>query len=337
MNKLSIEHQYVNALLTIQNSGFEVTNDRTGVGTKKIFGRMLETRLDKYNFPIFKSKFVHFHSIVVELLWMLNGDDNTEYLKRHGVKIWDEWADEDGSLNGVYGKQWRAWDVDSLYKQRIDRTRLELIEEFGEVPDDWSYFRPNPDQIKLPLEERDNPIFSKLIHSIDQIQNIITTIKNNPHDRRQLVSAWNVAKVDDMNLPPCHYGFQTCVTGDKLNLMINQRSCDMFLGVPFNVSSYALLLTILSKLTGYTPGNLTWVGGDCHIYSNHQEQVEQYIQRYIDKGADMEYTNGCTLKFADEVDFTNLDTFLATTLEFPERIFLDDYKHLGSIKAPVAI
>lgn len=327
----SIERQYVNSLLTIQNSGFTVENDRTGVGTRKVFSQVLTTRLDKHNFPIFKAKKVHFHSIVVELLWMLNGDDNTNYLKKHGVTIWDEWADDNGDLNGVYGKQWRHWDTG--HSKREVATQQALLNHFDTTQDILDYGW----RVLYIDHATKEPVYYIWEDTVDQIQNLIDTIKNNPHDRRQLVSAWNVGKVDDMNLPPCHYGFQTCVVGDKLNLMINQRSCDMFLGVPFNVSSYALLLTILSKLTGYQPGTLTWVGGDCHIYSNHEDQVQEYIDRYIEHGEEMDYTWGAKLEFADEVDFTSLDTFLASTLDNPDRIYLEGYKHLGPIKAPVAV
>lgn len=282
----NIEDQYHDLLFFIKNHGYEVKNDRTGVGTLKDFGHFMKFTVDEYAFPIITSKFVHFKSIVVELLWMLNGDDNTEYLRKHGVTIWDEWAAEDGSLNGVYGKQWREWP-------------------------------------------------SKYGGSYDQIRNLVHTIKYEPYDRRQLVSAWNVGEVDDMNLPPCHYAWQTNVSGNVLNLMMHQRSCDMFLGVPFNLTSYSLLLCILARLTGKKPGFFNWTGGDCHIYSNHMDQIEKQLDNY--------YTNSTKgikfpqLKFDDDIDFTSLESFLETTLDNPERIYLENYNHMGSIKGEVAI
>lgn len=326
----NIEDQYHNLLNFIQTNGYEITNDRTGVGTKKEFGHFMKFQVSENEFPIITSKFVHFKSIVVELLWMLNGDDNTDYLKKHGVSIWDEWADDNGDLNGVYGKQWRSWDHGP--SKRVIKTQSALKKEYENSDD------PEIDSWKILYNDHTNgePIYYKWENCVDQVIDLIDTIKNNPNDRRQLVSSWNVGKIEDMNLPPCHHTWQTFVKGDTLELMMHQRSCDMFLGVPFNLTGYSLLLCILARLTDKKPGLFNWTGGDCHIYSNHYEQVEKQMDNY--------YTNASSntikypkLVFDEAIDFTSLKTFLETTLNNPERISLDGYKHMGSIKAPVAV
>lgn len=288
-----INEKYHNLLKLISSYGYEIKNDRTGIGTKKVFSEKIDLDVSEDNFPVITTKYIHWKSIVVELLWMLNGGRNTNYLRDHGVTIWDEWADEDGDLGPIYGHQWRR------------PFRQHWIDENGNI----------------------------CLRSFDQIQNLIDTIKNNPNDRRQLVNAWNVSDLPHMKLPPCHYAFQTFVAGDKLSLMVQQRSCDVFLGVPFNLSSYALLLVILAKLTGLEPYKLHWVGGDCHIYSNHTEQVEQQWKNYYNSSK----MKNPKLKFDESVDFTSLSAFLSSVLEKPENIYLEGYEHMGKIKAPVAV
>ncbi|MBA8991500.1 thymidylate synthase [Curtobacterium pusillum] len=203
--------------------------DRTGTGTRSLFGAQLRYDLSK-GFPLVSTKRVHFKSVAYELLWFLRGDGNARWLQEHGVRIWNEWADEDGDLGPVYGVQWRSWPTPS-----------------GE--------------------------------HIDQIAQVIEQIRTNPDSRRLIVSAWNVADVPDMALAPCHAFFQFSVVDGKLSCQLYQRSADMFLGVPFNIASYALLTHMIAAQTGLGVGDFVWTGGDCHIYDNHVEQVEEQLSR----------------------------------------------------------
>lgn len=203
--------------------------DRTGTGTLSVFGRQLRFDLSQ-GFPLVTTKRIHLKSVVHELLWFLKGDTNIAYLKENNVRIWDEWADENGDLGPVYGSQWRSWEA--------------------------------PDGRK-----------------IDQIANVIEAIKNNPDSRRHLVSAWNVAEVDEMKLPPCHFVFQFYVADGKLSCMLTMRSVDTFLGLPFNIASYALLTHMVAQQCGLEVGEFIWSGGDVHIYSNHLEQVKTQLTR----------------------------------------------------------
>jgi thymidylate synthase len=203
--------------------------DRTGTGTLSVFGCQLRFDLSE-GFPLVTTKKLHLRSIIHELLWFLSGDTNIRYLRENGVTIWDEWANEDGDLGPVYGKQWRRW-------------------------------------------EGKNGIV------VDQISQLIDQIRKNPDSRRLMVTAWNPAEIEGMALPPCHYGFQCYVAQGRLSLMWNQRSVDSFLGLPFNIASYALLTHMLAQQTGLEVGDLIFTGGDCHIYSNHLEQVEEQLSR----------------------------------------------------------
>jgi thymidylate synthase len=203
--------------------------DRTGTGTRSIFGAQLRYDLSK-GFPLVTTKRVHFKSVAYELLWFLRGDGNARWLQEHGVRIWNEWAGEDGDLGPVYGVQWRSWPTPS-----------------GE--------------------------------HVDQIAQVIEQIKSNPDSRRLIVSAWNVADVPDMALAPCHAFFQFYVNDGKLSCQLYQRSADMFLGVPFNIASYALLTHMIAAQTGLEVGDFVWTGGDCHVYDNHVEQVEEQLSR----------------------------------------------------------
>ena len=203
--------------------------DRTGTGTKSVFGHQLRCDL-KDGFPLLTTKKLHLKSIIYELLWFLQGDTNVRYLQEHGVRIWNEWADENGELGPVYGHQWRSW-----------------------------------------------PDYNG--GTIDQIANVVELIKNHPDSRRMIVSAWNVAEVDSMALPPCHTLFQFYVADDTLSLQLYQRSADIFLGVPFNIASYALLLQMMAQVTGLKPGTFVHTFGDAHIYTNHFDQVNLQLTR----------------------------------------------------------
>ena len=220
--------QYLDLLRHIYEDGV-VKTDRTGVGTKSIFGYQCRYDLSE-GFPLLTTKKVHLKSIIYELLWFLSGSTNIGYLKEHGVSIWDEWADENGDLGPVYGHQWRSW--------------------------------PKPDG-----------------GTIDQISNLIETIKRNPNSRRMLVSAWNVAEVDSMALPPCHCLFQFYVAEGKLSCQLYQRSADTFLGVPFNIASYALLTMMIAQVCGLEPGEFIHTTGDTHLYLNHLEQAALQLSR----------------------------------------------------------
>ncbi|MGV0438828.1 thymidylate synthase [Corynebacterium mastitidis] len=203
--------------------------DRTGTGTTSLFGAQLRYNLAE-SFPLLTTKKVYFRAVVGELLWFLRGDSNVRWLQERGIRIWNEWADEDGELGPVYGVQWRSW--------------------------------PTPDG-----------------RHIDQISRVLETLKANPDSRRNIVSAWNVAELDTMALPPCHLLFQLYVAGGRLSCQLYQRSADMFLGVPFNIASYSLLTHMLAQQAGLKVGEFIWTGGDCHIYDNHREQVTQQLER----------------------------------------------------------
>lgn len=220
--------QYLTLLREILDNGVD-KSDRTGTGTRSVFGYQMRFNLAD-GFPLLTTKKVHLKSIIHELLWFLKGDTNVRYLQENGVRIWNEWADENGDLGHIYGYQWRFW------------------------PD----YRGG---------------------HIDQIKEAVETIKNNPDSRRIIVSAWNVADLDNMNLPPCHAFFQFYVAGGRLSLQLYQRSADSFLGVPFNIASYALLLLMMAQVTGLEPGDFIHTLGDAHIYNNHFEQVNLQLQR----------------------------------------------------------
>lgn len=245
--------------------------DRTGTGTRSVFGRQLRYDLSK-GFPLVTTKRVHFKSIAYELLWFLRGESNVRWLQDHGVTIWDEWADADGDLGPVYGVQWRSW--------------------------------PTPDG-----------------RHIDQLSDVIEQIRQTPDSRRLIVSAWNPADIPDMALAPCHALFQFYVADGKLSCQLYQRSADLFLGVPFNIASYALLTLMIAQQVGLEPGDFVWTGGDCHIYDNHVEQVTEQLRR---------------------------DPYPYPTLQFarrPESIFdyqfedfvVEGYRHHPPIRAAVAV
>ncbi len=220
--------QYLDLMRHVRDHGVD-KSDRTGTGTRSVFGHQMRFDLNA-GFPLVTTKKCHLKSIIHELLWFLQGDTNIKYLQDNGVRIWDEWADENGDLGPVYGYQWRNWPA------------------------------PNGE-------------------SIDQISKLIEMIKSNPDSRRLIVSAWNPALVDDMALPPCHALFQFYVADGKLSCQLYQRSADIFLGVPFNIASYALLTMMVAQVCDLQLGDFIWSGGDCHLYSNHMEQVEEQLNR----------------------------------------------------------
>ena len=220
--------QYLDLMRHVLEHGDPKT-DRTGTGTLSVFGWQMRFRLQD-GFPLLTTKKLHTRSIIHELLWFLQGDTNIRYLKENGVSIWDEWADADGELGPVYGKQWRRWETAD------GRT-------------------------------------------VDQLARVVDSIRHNPDSRRHLVSAWNPGEVDDMALPPCHALFQFYVAGGRLSCQLYQRSADIFLGVPFNIASYALLTHMVAQVCELEPGDFIWTGGDCHLYSNHLEQARAQLER----------------------------------------------------------
>lgn len=261
--------QYEDLLRLVLETG-TAKADRTGTGTRSVFGHQLRYDLSA-GFPLITTKKVHLKSIVYELLWFLRGDSNVRWLQEHGVGIWDEWADAEGELGPVYGVQWRSW--------------------------------PAPDG-----------------RHIDQIAQVLHTLRTDPDSRRMLVSAWNVAELDRMALAPCHALFQFYVADGRLSCQLYQRSADLFLGVPFNIASYALLTVMVAQQTGLTPGDFIWTGGDCHIYDNHHEQVTEQLTRTPYPFPVLELESAASL-----FDYRYED------------VRVHDYRHHPGIKAPVAV
>jgi thymidylate synthase len=220
--------QYLDLMHHVRENGIQ-RQDRTGVGTISIFGYQMRFDLSE-GFPAVTTKKLHLRSIIYELLWFLKGSTNIAYLKDHNVRIWDEWADEEGELGPVYGYQWRSWPSSN-----------------GET--------------------------------VDQISQLVESLKNNPNSRRHIVSAWNVSQIDKMALPPCHTMFQFYVADGRLSCQLYQRSADIFLGVPFNIASYALLTVMVAQVTGYLPGDFVHTFGDAHLYMNHLEQADIQLAR----------------------------------------------------------
>lgn len=252
--------QYLDLLARARHHG-TFKSDRTGTGTYSVFGHQMRFNLAD-GFPVLTTKKLHLKSIIHELLWFLAGDTNIAYLKENGVRIWDEWADENGDLGPVYGYQWRSW--------------------------------PAPDG-----------------RHIDQISHVVNMIKTNPDSRRLIVSAWNPALVDDMALPPCHALFQFYVADGKLSCQLYQRSADIFLGVPFNIASYALLTLMVAQVCGLQAGDFVWTGGDCHLYSNHVEQADTQLARTPGPLPSLRINPNITDLFAFRFDDFTLDGYEA--------------------------
>lgn len=262
--------QYLDLLKKIMDEGV-VKGDRTGVGTKSIFGHQMRFNLSE-GFPLLTTKKLHLKSIIYELLWFIKGDTNIKYLNDHGVSIWDEWADENGELGPVYGAQWRRWKT---------------------------------------ADGRE----------IDQLSELMEQLKNNPNSRRLIISAWNVGEIEKMALPPCHSLFQFYVADGRLSCQLYQRSADTFLGVPFNIASYALLTMMIAKVLGLQPGDFVHTLGDTHIYLNHFEQVKEQLGR----------TLRSLPKMIIEGDQKSIFDFKY------EDFKLVDYNPYPSIKAPIAV
>ena len=262
--------QYLDLMNYVRETGTKKP-DRTGTGTLSIFGYQMRFNLEE-GFPLITTKKVHLKSIIYELLWFLKGSTNIDYLKEHGVNIWDEWADERGELGPVYGAQWRSW----------------------------------------PTQDG---------NSIDQISDVITRIKSDPDSRRLIVSAWNVSQIEKMALPPCHALFQFYVAKGRLSCQLYQRSADIFLGVPFNIASYSLLILMMAKATGLKAGDFVHTLGDAHLYLNHLNQVDEQLKRKPFALPKMNIKNEITdiLKFEYE-DFS-----------------LEDYESHPHISAPIAV
>ena len=262
--------QYLDLMNYVREMGTEKP-DRTGTGTLSVFGYQMRFNLEE-GFPLITTKKVHLKSIIYELLWFLKGSTNIDYLKEHGIGIWDEWADERGELGPVYGAQWRSW----------------------------------------PTQDG---------NSIDQISDVITRIKSDPDSRRLIVSAWNVSQIEKMALPPCHALFQFYVAKGRLSCQLYQRSADIFLGVPFNIASYALLILMIAKATGLKAGDFVHTLGDAHLYLNHLNQVDEQLKRK---------------PFA--LPKMNIKNEITDILEFEYEDFsLEDYESHPHISAPIAI
>jgi thymidylate synthase len=261
--------QYLDLMQRVLTEGVE-KRDRTGTGTRSIFGHQMRFDLAR-GFPLLTTKKLHLKSIIYELLWFLRGDTNVKYLNDHGVTIWNDWADANGDLGPVYGRQWRSW--------------------------------PAPDG-----------------RVIDQMAEVVAEIRRNPSSRRLIVTAWNPADVDDMALPPCHCLFQFHVAGGRLSCQLYQRSADLFLGVPFNIASYALLTLMMAQATGYEPGEFVHVLGDAHLYLNHVDQAREQLVR--------EPMPFPTLRLAPKTDLFAFE---------PEDVTLEGYRAHRSIKAPIAV
>lgn len=259
--------QYLDMLRYVLENGVDKM-DRTGVGTRSVFGQQMRFDLSR-GFPLMTTKKMHLKSIIHELLWFIKGDTNVKYLQDNGVRIWNEWADENGDLGPIYGSQWRNWNG----------------------------------------------------KGIDQLAQVVDKLKNNPNDRRMIVSAWNVSKIPEMHLPPCHMMFQFYVANGKLSCMLYQRSCDMFLGVPFNIASYALLTMMLAQVCNLEPGEFVHTLGDTHIYHNHFEQVNEQLRR--------EPLPLPTMRLNPQVKDINDFKYEDFTLE--------NYECYGAIKAQVAV
>ena len=279
--------QYLDLLKHILENG-ECKGDRTGTGTISVFGQQLRFDLSK-GFPLVTTKKTWFKGIAHELLWIISGSTNIKYLQDNSVHIWDEWADQNGNLGPVYGAQWRKW-----VGHRDDSATC------------WHKY-----------EQCDCIGYRE----IDQLAEVIKQIKQNPNSRRHLVSAWNPAEIGDMKLPPCHYSYQFDVTNNKLSCIFNMRSVDTFIGLPFNIASYALLTHMIAQVCGLSVGSLIASLGDTHIYLNHIDQVKEQLTRNPYELPRLKLNNAVT----------NIDAFRY------EDIILEDYKHHPSIKAPIAV
>lgn len=253
--------QYLDLMRRILDHG-TYRPDRTGIGTLSVFGHQMRFDLQE-GFPLTTTKKIHLKSVIHELLWFLRGDTNIGYLNTNGVKIWDPWADEDGELGPVYGRQWRSWGLCQ---------DCSLCGGHGEL-NDAAPGDTSSNSWPCPRCKGTGRA------SIDQIREVEDTLRYNPNSRRIIVSAWNVGEVDEMALPPCHLLFQFYVANGRLSCQLYQRSADVFIGVPFNIASYSLLTMMMAKVVGLVPGEFIWTGGDCHLYKNHLDLARLQLER----------------------------------------------------------
>ena len=250
--------QYLDLMRDVFENGVD-RSDRTGTGTRSVFGRQMRFDLSE-GFPLLTTKKVYWKGVVYELLWFLKGDTNIKYLQDHNVHIWDEWADENGNLGPVYGSQWRNFGANGLEYSYVQVTEF------------------SPDGKPFIVQENKGVVRGS--HGVDQLADVIKSIKENPNSRRHLVVAWNPIELPLMALPPCHCLFQFYVANGKLSCQLYQRSCDVFLGLPFNIASYSLLTHMIAKSCDLDVGEFVWTGGDIHIYHNHFKQVDEQLSRF---------------------------------------------------------
>jgi len=291
--------QYKELVQDILDNGID-SDDRTGTGTKSVFGRQIRFDLSK-GFPLVTLKKTYWKGVVIELLWLMRGETNIAFLKKHGVSIWDEWADKNGDLGPVYGQQWRRWVTSRDSGYGCDQ---------------------ESDFYGVATEE-----------TVDQIAEIITRIKTKPNDRRLIVSAWNVAEIPNMKLPPCHCFFQFYVRNGKLSCQLYQRSADLFLGVPFNIASYALLTHLIAKECGLEVGEFIHTFGDLHLYNNHLDQAKEVLSREPKELAsiNIKIPSGALMRYIDH-------TIPELTWEdIKYNIELTGYESHPAIKADVSV
>ncbi len=290
--------QYLDLVADILKNGVD-RNDRTGTGTRSVFGRQMRFDLSK-GFPLMTTKKVYWKGVAYELLWFLKGDTNIKYLQDHNVHIWDEWADKNGDLGPVYGSQWRNFGADGLKYSHIQITQF------------------TPDGKPFVARENKGQVCGS--QGVDQIANVVKSIKENPDSRRHLVVAWNPIELPLMALPPCHCLFQFYVANGKLSCQLYQRSCDVFLGLPFNIASYSLLTHMIAKSCDLDVGEFVWTGGDTHLYHNHFDQAKEQLSRVPGKLP--------TLQIKEKKEIFDYD--------------YDDFELIGynpqsAIKAPIAV
>lgn len=298
--------QYHDLVQDVLDNGVD-SGDRTGTGTKSVFGRQLRFDLSE-GFPLLTTKKTFWKGILVELLWLMRGETNVKFLQDRGVKIWDEWADENGDLGPVYGQQWRDWEAG------VEDWDIEKLDELRE---------DGSNKEKLTVKYK----------SVDQLTNVIERIKTNPNCRRLIVSAWNAGAISKMKLPPCHAFYQFYVRDGKLSCQLYQRSADLFLGVPFNIASYACLTHLVAKECGLEVGEFVHTFGDAHIYNNHIDQCKEMLKRehYKLPSLKVHLDEGNLMVFVDKL------CHQMSWHEISEIIELSDYKSHPTIKGEVSV
>lgn len=289
------DEEYLDLIEYVLDYGVEKT-DRTGTGTLSVFGSQMRFDLSDGTIPLLTTKKIHTKSIIHEILWYLQGNTNVRYLQENGVRIWNEWADENGDLGPIYGHQWRKW------------THTKVIGS------EWDVVKHNGNTTTIF-----NTKVQQKTH--DQIADAINRLKTNPTDRRIIINAWNVGELEEMSLPPCHAFFQFWSDGHRLSCQLYQRSCDIGLGVPFNIVQYSILLRMIAQVTNLTPGEFIWTGGDVHIYNNHVEPLKEQLNR-------SPYPSP-TLKLNPELN--NIDDF-----RFDDFV-IENYKCHPTIKMEVSV